>query len=265
MERTLDAIARDLYLTRDEVRRRNLIQPDEFPYEVGVGWQDGNRAVYDSGNFPGLLEKALANLGPRPAGHHIGLGLAMYVEGTGVGPYEGAHVQVLVSGQVVASTGIPSQGQGHATVFAQVVADELGLGVEDVTVTSGDTRRFPWGVGTFASRGAVMSGNAMAIAARAVAEKAKRIAADHLEADPADLELAAGEVRVKGSPGRSMPLAAVAVLSNPLRYAFGGGDEIATQFQPRAKTGPPLAEGEAPGLEATGYFSPVTGSTWASG
>jgi CO/xanthine dehydrogenase Mo-binding subunit len=193
------------------------------------------------------------------------MGLAMYVEGTGVGPYEGAHVQVLVGGKVVASTGIPSQGQGHGTVFAQIVADELGVGVDDVTITSGDTRRFPWGVGTFASRGAVMSGNAMANAARAVAEKAKRIAADQLEADPADLELAGGEVRVKGSPGRSMPLAAVAILSNPLRYAFGGGAEIATQFQPRARPGPPLAEGDAPGLEATGYFSPVTGSTWASG
>jgi CO/xanthine dehydrogenase Mo-binding subunit len=193
------------------------------------------------------------------------MGLAMYVEGTGVGPYEGAHVQVLVSGKVVASTGIPSQGQGHATVFAQVVADELGVPVEDVTVTSGDTRRFGWGVGTFASRGAVMSGNAMALAAREVAAKARSIAADHLEADPADLELAEGVVRVKGAPGRSMPLAAVAILSNPLRYAFGGGAEIATQFQARPSSGPPLAEGAAPGLEATAFFSPAPGSTWASG
>src|SRR6202040_4000501 len=106
-----------------------------------------------SGNYPALLEKALAMLGPRPAGDHVGMGLAMYVEGTGVGPYEGAHVQVLVGGKGVASTGIPSQGQGHATVFAQIVADGRGVEVEDVTVTSGDPRRFPWGVGTFASRG----------------------------------------------------------------------------------------------------------------
>jgi CO/xanthine dehydrogenase Mo-binding subunit len=174
-------------------------------------------------------------------------------------------VQVLVSGKVVASTGIPTQGQGHATVFAQIVADELGVPVEDVAVTTGDTRRFPWGVGTFASRGAVMSGNAMAEAARAVAEKAKRVAAEQLEADPADLELAAGQVRVKGSPGRALPLAAVAILSNPLRYAFGGGAEIATQFQARPKPGPPLSEGDAPGLEATGYYSPKPGSTWAGG
>ena len=104
------------------MRRRNLIQPDEFPYEVGVGWQDGNRAVYDSGNFPGLLEKALANLGPRPAGHHIGLGLGMYVEGTGVGPYEGAHVQVLVSGKVVASTAIHRSPNAWLVVTSVIAA-----------------------------------------------------------------------------------------------------------------------------------------------
>jgi CO/xanthine dehydrogenase Mo-binding subunit len=265
IERVMDAIAAELGLDRAEVRRRNLIQPDEFPYAVGTMWQDGGTTVYDSGDYPRLLEMALEALGPKPEGENVGLGLAMYVEGTGVGPYEGAHVQVLVSGKVVASTGIPTQGQGHATVFAQVVADELGVPAEDVTVTSGDTRRFPWGVGTFASRGAVMSGNAMAEAAKAVAEKAKRIAAEHLEADPADLELAGGVVRVKGTPARSLPLAAVAILSNPLRYAFGGGAEIATQFQPRPRPGPPLAEGEAPGLEATGYYSPKSGSTWAGG
>ncbi|HVD00537.1 MAG TPA: aerobic carbon-monoxide dehydrogenase large subunit [Candidatus Dormibacteraeota bacterium] len=265
IERVMDAIAAELGLDRAEVRRRNLVQPDQFPHAVGTMWQDGGMAVYDSGDFPELLRRAVEALGPRPEGGGVGMGLAMYVEGTGVGPYEGAHVQVLVSGKVVASTGIPSQGQGHGTVFAQVVADELGVGIEDVTITSGDTRRFPWGVGTFASRGAVMSGNAMAIAARAVAEKAKKIAAEHLEADPGDLELASGEVRVKGSPGRALPLAAVAILSNPLRYAFGGGAEIATQFQARPGAGPPLAPGDAPGLEATGYFSPVSGSTWASG
>src|SRR5437879_8822150 len=188
MERTLDAIAAELALDRVEVRRRNLIQPDQFPYEVGVAWQDGNRAVYDSGNYPALVERALEMLGPRPEGDNIGMGIGIYVEGTGVGPYEGAHVQVLVSGKVVAATGIPNQGQAHATVWAQVVADELGVDVKDVEITSGDTRRFPWGVGTFASRGAVTAGNAMHVAARMVAYKARQIAADHLEADPDDLE-----------------------------------------------------------------------------
>jgi carbon-monoxide dehydrogenase large subunit len=264
MERTLDAIAAELGLDRVEVRRRNLLQPDAFPHEVGVVWQDGNRVIYDSGNYPALVDRAVEMLGPRPAGDHIGMGLSPYVEGTGVGPYEGAHVQVLVSGKVVAATGIPSQGQSHATVWAQIVADQLGVDVADVEVTSGDTRKVQWGVGTFASRGAVMAGNAMAVAAGMVAEKAKHVAATVLEANPADLELVDGRVRVKGSPERGVPLAAVAVLANPMRYAFGGGTEAATQFTTRPRSGPPLLEGEQPGLEATGYFSP-TGSTWASG
>src|SRR2546427_787561 len=169
MERTLDAIAADLHLDRIEVRRRNLIQAGEFPFDVG-----------------------------------------------------------------------------------------------DVEVTSGDTRRFPWGVGTFASRGAVTAGNAMHVAARMVADKAKHIAADHLEAAVEDLELSGGAVRVKGSPDRGIPLGAVAVLSNPVRYAFGGGTEAATQFAAQPREGPPLRDGEQPGLEATGYYSPP-GSTWASG
>ncbi|HEX9363601.1 MAG TPA: aerobic carbon-monoxide dehydrogenase large subunit [Candidatus Dormibacteraeota bacterium] len=264
MERTLDAIAAELGIERVEVRRRNLIQPDEFPYDVGVGWQDGNTVVYDSGNYPELLDRALQKLGPKPAGDQVGMGIGIYVEGTGVGPYEGAHVQVLVSGKVVAATGIPSQGQAHATVWAQVVADELGVDVADVEVTGGDTRRFPWGVGTFASRGAVTAGNAMHVAARMVADKARQIASDHLEAAPEDLELVGGRVSVKGSPDRGIPLGAVAVLSNPVRYAFGGGTEAATQFAARPRPGPPLQDGEQPGLEATGYYSPP-GSTWASG
>jgi carbon-monoxide dehydrogenase large subunit len=264
IERVMDSIAAELREDRAEVRRRNLVRPEHFPYEVGVAWQDGNRVVYDSGDFPALLERCLEALGPRPLGPNIGLGLAMYVEGTGVGPYEGAHVQVMVDGRVVAATGIPDQGQAHATVFAQVVADELGVSPDRVEVTGGDTRRFQWGVGTFASRGAVTAGNAMARAAQKVAEKAKQVASEHLEVDPADLELVEGTVRVKGSPGRSLPLAAVAILANPLRYAFGGGAEIATQFQAKPRPGPPLPEGVAPGLEATGYYSPE-GSTWAAG
>jgi CO/xanthine dehydrogenase Mo-binding subunit len=264
MERVLDTIAADLGLERAEVRRRNFIQPDQFPYETGLLWQDGNQAVYDSGNYPQLLEECLRLLGPRPEGDHVGMGLGVYVEGTGVGPYEGAHVQVLVSGKVVASTAIPSQGQGHATVFAQVVADALGVDIADVEVRSGDTRRFQWGVGTFASRSAVMAGNAMHVAAGLVAEKAKRLASEQLEVDPEDLELSDGAVRVRGAPDRAVPLSALAILSNPLRYAFGGGAEIATQFRARASAGPPLPDGEQPGLESSGFYSPP-GSTWASG
>jgi CO/xanthine dehydrogenase Mo-binding subunit len=103
----------------------------------------------------------------------------------------------------------------------------------------------------------------MFVAAGMVAEKARRVAAEHLEADPADMELAGGRVHVKGSPDRGMPLAAVSVLANPVRYAFGGGTEAATQFSSK-REGPPLQAGEQPGLEATGYYSPP-GSAWASG
>jgi carbon-monoxide dehydrogenase large subunit len=270
IERIMDSIAKELGLERAEVRRRNLLQPGDFPYETGIDWQDGNKAVYDSGDYPRLLEECLQLLGPRPAGDNVGMGLACYVEGTAVGPYEGAHVQVLVNGRVVASTGLPTQGQAHQTVFAQVVADQLGVDVRDVEVTTGDTRRFQWGVGTFASRAAVMAGNAMAVAAANVAEKAKRVAADQMEVDARDLEFVDGKVRVRGAPDKALSLAAVAILSNPLRYAFGGGAEIATQFQSRragqaqAGQAPALPQGEAPGLEATGFFSP-TGSTWAAG
>src|SRR3989442_7950043 len=104
----------------------------------------------------------------------------------------------------------------------------------------------------------------MHVAAGLVADKAKRIAAEHLEVDPEDLELSNGAVRVRGTPDRAVPLSALAIMSNPLRYAFGGGAEIATQFRPRARPGLPLAEGEQPGLEASGFYSPP-GSAWASG
>ena len=264
IERVMDRIAADLGLDRAEVRRRNLIQSSEMPYETGLDWQDGGKVTYDSGDFGTLLERALEKLGPRPEGEHVGRGLAMYVEGTAVGPYEGAHVQVLVSGQVLVSTAIGSQGQGHQTVLAQIVADELGVAPSDVQVRTGDTRRLQWGVGTFASRGAVMAGNAALAAARTVSRRTREIASEQLEVDPDDLELVGGRVRVKGAPERALPLSAVAILSNPLRYAFGGGAEIATQFQRPPRPGPPLPEGEAPGLEAFGYYSPP-GSTWASG
>ncbi|MGX5654373.1 aerobic carbon-monoxide dehydrogenase large subunit [Geodermatophilus nigrescens] len=275
MERTMDRIADDLGLDRAEVRRRNLITPDQFPYDHHLTFQDGRPVIYDSGDYPGLLDKLVALVGwdeaealradARSRGKMLGVGMALYVEGTGPGPYEGGHVQVLGSGKVLVSTGLTSQGQGHETVFAQIVASELGVPIEDVEVHTGDTRRFGYAVGTFASRAAVMSGNAVALAARGVREKAIRIAADVLEANPEDLEIDEGLVQVKGTPGASIPLRTVAVLSNPLRYAFDEAAKQATQF---AKAGsddkPPVAEGDAPGLEHRDYYSPIR-STFASG
>jgi CO/xanthine dehydrogenase Mo-binding subunit len=275
MERTMDRIADALGLDRAEVRRRNLIRPEQFPYDQHLTFQDGRPVVYDSGDYPGRLAKLTELVGwesleerraeAAARGKLLGAGMALYVEGTGPGPYEGGHVQVLGSGKVLVSTGLTSQGQGHETVFAQIVAGELGVPIEDVEVHTGDTRRFGYAVGTFASRAAVMSGNAVALAARGVRDKALRIAADVLEADPADLEIDAGVVQVKGTPGASVPLRTVAVLSNPLRYAFDEAAKQATQFAAAPDDSqPPVAPGDAPGLEHVDYYSPVR-STFASG
>jgi aerobic carbon-monoxide dehydrogenase large subunit len=197
MERTMDAIAERLGRDRAEVRELNFIRPDEMPYDHGLIFQDGRPLVYDSGDYPASLAKLKKLVGwdefaaereqARAEGRRLGIGLAFYVEGTGVGPYEGAHVRVETNGKVVVATGLTTQGQGHETVFAQVAASELGVPVEDVTVVTGDTRRFKYAVGTFASRAAVMSGNAVALAARKVRAKALRIAGEALEVDPADL------------------------------------------------------------------------------
>jgi aerobic carbon-monoxide dehydrogenase large subunit len=275
MERTMDRIADALGLDRWTVRERNLIQRDQFPYDHHLTFQDGRPVIYDSGDYPGLVAKlkalvewdTLESLRADAAsrGKLLGAGMALYVEGTGPGPYEGGHVQVLGSGKVLVATGLTSQGQGHETSFAQIVASELGVPIDDVEVTTGDTRRFPYAVGTFASRAAVMSGNAVALAARGVREKALRIAADVLEADASDLDIVDGVVQVKGTPGASIPLRTVAVLSNPLRYAFDEAAKAATQFAvPASDEKPPVAVGDAPGLEHRDYYSPIR-STFASG
>jgi CO/xanthine dehydrogenase Mo-binding subunit len=274
MERTMDAIAQRLGLDPAEVRERNFIRPDEMPYDHHLTFQDGRPLVYDSGDFPASLERLKKLVGwdetvamaaaARAQGRKVGVGLACYVEGTGVGPYEGAHVVVEPSGKVKVATGLTTQGQGHFTSFAQIAADELGVALADVEVVTGDTRRFGYAVGTFASRAAVMSGNAIALAARNVRAKALRVAGEALEADPGDLEIVDGVVRVKGSPAAAIPLATVAVLSNPLRYAFDEASKAATQFAVGDTSGPPVAAGEEPGLEGTGYYSP-TQATFANG
>ncbi|NBE97901.1 xanthine dehydrogenase family protein [Nonomuraea sp. KC401] len=267
MERTMDKIARHLGKDRAEVRAVNFIGPDEFPYDQRMTFQDGRPLIYDSGNYPEMLRMVKELIGwdehERRPGRGIGLGC--YVEGTGVGPYEGGHVQITSDGRVHVSTGLTSQGQGHETVFAQIAATELGVPIERVSVVTGDTRRFGYAVGTFASRAAVMSGNAIALACRKVREKALRIAADALEADPADLAIDDGMVHVAGAPSASIPLSTVAVLANPLRYAFDDEAAKATQFSGTASPDrPPVAEGEEPGLEGRDYYSPIR-STFASG
>ncbi|MET7464776.1 aerobic carbon-monoxide dehydrogenase large subunit [Nonomuraea sp. NPDC005501] len=267
MERTMDRIARHLGKDRTEVRRANFIEPDEFPYDQGMIFQDGRPLIYDSGDYPRMLAMLKELIGwdafERRPGRGIGIGC--YVEGTGVGPYEGGHVQVTSDGRVHVSTGLTSQGQGHETVFAQIAATELGVPIERISVVTGDTRRFGYAVGTFASRAAVVSGNAIALACRKVRAKALRIAADALEADPADLEITDGVVHVVGTPSASVPLATVAVLANPLRYAFDDEAVRATQFAGASSPDrPPVAEGDEPGLEGRDYYSPIR-STFAAG
>jgi carbon-monoxide dehydrogenase large subunit len=274
MERVMDAIARELGIDRAVVRERNFIEPGEMPYDHGLVFQDGRPLIYDSGDFPASLATLKKLVGwesfaavreaARAEGRRVGIGLACYVEGTGVGPYEGGHVVIETSGKVKVATGLTSQGQGHQTVFAQIVADELGVPLGDVEVVTGDTRRFGYAVGTFASRAAVMSGSAVALAARAAREKALRVAGEALEASPDDLEIVEGMVRVVGAPGAEISLGTVAVLSNPLRYAFDTAAQAATQFASGDPSKPPVPEDDEPGLEGRDYFSPMQ-STFANG
>ncbi|MEV0995034.1 aerobic carbon-monoxide dehydrogenase large subunit [Nonomuraea sp. NPDC050202] len=267
MERTMDKIARYLGKDRTEVRAANFIRPEEFPYDQGMTFQDGRPLIYDSGDYPEMLRMIKELIGwdtfeRRPG---LGIGIGCYVEGTGVGPYEGGHVQITSDGLVHVSTGLTSQGQGHETAFAQIAATELGVPIERVRVVTGDTRRFGYAVGTFASRAAVVSGNAIALACRKVREKALRIAAEALEANPDDLDIAEGIVHVAGAPSAAIPLSTVAVLANPLRYAFDEETAKATQFAGAVTPDrPPVAEGEEPGLEGRDYYSPIR-STFAAG
>jgi carbon-monoxide dehydrogenase large subunit len=274
MERVIGLVARELGLEPAEVRRRNFIQPDEFPWDVGLTFQDGGPTRYDSGDYPAGLEMALARIGAadfraqqaeaRIRGCHLGLGIACYVEGTGIGPYEGAHVRVEPSGQVLVVTGLTTQGQGHYTTFAQIAAETLGCDPRDVTVVTGDTRRFNWGAGTYASRGLVTSGNAIHAAARKVRDKALRIAAELLEVSPHDLEMVGGAARVKGSPSTALTLGALATVANPIRYAYGKEASEAALRLVKPRAGAVLGDGEEPGLEAFGYYAPPH-STFASG
>lgn len=255
IERMMDVAARELGIDRAEFRRRNLIPPEAFPYHQEIIDQAFIELVYDSGNYAPILEKALDMIGYRKfiteeqprlraEGRHVGLGIVTFVETTGVGPYEGARVTVETDGTVSVVTGVGTQGQGHFTSLAQIVADQLGVDVKNVRVVTGDTAQFHWGTGTFASRGAVVAGNAVNAAAATVRSKILKLASKVLKTPEEELELADGQVRVADIPEQAISLAELAVLANPLRGAVEPGTE--------------------PGLEATDYFGPKYGAT-ASG
>jgi CO/xanthine dehydrogenase Mo-binding subunit len=271
MERVMDRLAAELGIDRAEIRRRNFIQPDEFPYDVGVTFQDGGPTVYDSGDYPAQLEQLLEKVGydgfearreaARAEGRRLGLGIACYVEGTGIGPYEGAAVNVQVDGTVTVATALSTQGQGHQTILAQIAGDELGVPIERINVTTGDTRKLGYGVGTFASRTAVVSGNAVQKAATEVRRQAAELAGRILEADPEDIEFEDGFARVVGSPQHELPIGQLAAIANPLRYAFGEESAEAALYTRRvyASQDVPLPDGTTPGLNATEYYSPASG------
>jgi aerobic carbon-monoxide dehydrogenase large subunit len=252
IERLLDLAARELDIDPAEIRRRNLIPPDAFPYDQHIIYQDFHPLSYDSGNYEPVLDKALAAIGYkefiaqeqpklRAEGRAVGIGVACYVEGTGIGPYEGAKVQVQANGKVSVVTGIGTQGQGHFTSFAQIVADQLGVDVTDVDIVTGDTDQFYWGAGTFASRGAVVAGNAISAASQAVRQKALKLAAESFECAEEDLVVADGKVSITGIPEKFIRLGELAQRANPMRGAVKPGTE--------------------PGLESTQYFGPPSSST----
>jgi aerobic carbon-monoxide dehydrogenase large subunit len=249
-ERIVDRIAQELGLDPAEVRRKNFVQPDEFPWDVGTQSAQ-TPVIYDSGDYGAGLDRALelsdyAGWRQRQATEPkrwLGIGLAAYVMLTGLGPHESSLLRVDPSGRLTLITGASPHGQGTATVLAQIVGAELGVAPETISVSHGDTDAIPFGVGTYASRNAVVAGGAAQAAAIRVREKAIGVAAHVLEAEPGDLELVDGYVQVRGAPDRRVSLGALATAAAP---------------------GQPLPEGMPPGLEATEYFL-APRATFASG
>jgi carbon-monoxide dehydrogenase large subunit len=248
IERTMDVLARELGMDPAELRRRNFVRPEQFPYTTPLGW------TYDSGNYEAALEKALARIGyaelrreqeeRRRRGELVGVGISCFTEIVGAGPsqqfdilglkmFDSAEIRVHPTGKVLARFGTKAQGQGHETTFAQIVAQELGLSADDVLVEEGDTDTAPYGLGTYGSRSTPTAGAAAALCARRVREKARKIAAHLLECAEGDVVWEDGRFHVRGAPGRtvSMQDCAFAAYTNP----------------------PPGLE---PGLEASYYYDP---------
>ena len=265
MNRLVDHAARELGLDPAEIRRRNLIRPDEMPFDAGVLYRDGAPLVIDSGDYPEALERNLDGIDygafrqeqkqARANGRHLGIGVACNIEAGGLGPVEGARVEIVSSGDVVIHLGVVDSGQGHRTAFAQICADELGMDIANISVRSGDTRGVIYSRGTYHSRAAVLAGNAVYGAARKVRTKLLQLASHHLETTPEDLELVAGSVRVKGTD-RSMTVKRCAQLCVP-----DGSSVAAAVASAGAIVG--LPPGMEPGLDET-HFQPGTSVVWGN-
>ncbi len=230
MELTMDRIAREMGIDRVELRKRNMLTPADMPSDRGTAIVLAGPVVYDSGDYPGCLDRALALAGwadraardaeVRARGKLPGTGIACFVEETAIGPYETGHVRVDGSGKVTVLTGASPHGQGTVTAISQLVADELGIGIDQIVVRHGDTDVVPDGVGTFASRGGPIAGAAARLAARKVKEKALVVAAEMLQAPQGDVSWAEGEARAKS--GASVSLAAIASRSTAWNAMPGG-------------------------------------------
>jgi carbon-monoxide dehydrogenase large subunit len=251
MERLMDRVARELKLDPAEVRFRNFIQPQQMPYSVGLTFRDGKPLIYDSGDYPKVQAEALRMIdyahfrerkaAARTQGRFIGIGIGNYVEGTGLGPYEGVTVRVLPNGKVAVATGATSQGQGTRTTLTQIITDRVGCRIEDVVMTVGDTAAISQGVGAFASRQAVNAGSSAMIAGEVVRAQIIKLAALTLGVPESDIDVEDG--------------IAIARTGNRPSLTFR---ELARLAQ--GMPGFSLAPGQTPGLEHTAYFAPPQAS-----
>ena len=225
IERITDVLAQELEMDPAELRLKNFIQPEQFPYKSALGWE------FDSGDYPAALALAMKTIGydelrreqaeKRQRGELMGIGISSFTEAVGAGPskdfdilgikmFDSAELRIHPTGKVIARFGTKSQGQGHETTYAQIVAEELGIPAAHVQVEEGDTDTAPYGLGTYASRSTPTSGAACAVAARKIREKAKKIAAYLLEASEDDLEWETGKFFVKGAPQKAKTIQEIA-------------------------------------------------------
>jgi len=236
LDRLLDRAARGIGMDPADLRRKNLVRFGDMPWRTGLTYRDGVPIAYDPADYVKMFDLALERLDytgwraeqarRRGTSRPIGLGVSAYVEGTGIGPFEGANVRVDPNGTVFVDIGVSSQGQAHETTLAQICADALSVPIEQVVIRGGDTQLVGYGMGTIASRVAAVAGPAVSRAARETAQKAKVVAASLFECAPEDVVLDQGRVMVVGVPSKSLPLAAVAkaaVRSRSLADAGGPG------------------------------------------